>query len=194
MSLSEGLPRPAPRRHLHTRTIQCEGYERDDGLFDIEARIVDTKTYEAEEPFRGRRPAGAPVHDMQLRLTLDKGMTVRAIEVTTNHAPYDVCPSVAPGYQALIGAKVGGGWRKAVAEAVGRTKGCTHITELLMPAATVAFQTMASWKPQAEAGAAAAQAKPMFIDGCKAWAADGPVVQKMFPMHYRATRATRGQG
>jgi hypothetical protein len=189
MSLSEGLPRPAPRRHLHTRTIRCEGYERDDGLYDIEARIVDTKTYAVDEPFRGRREAGMPVHDMQLRLTLDRTMTVRAIEVTTNHAPYDVCPSVAPGYQALVGAKVGGGWRKAVTEAVGRTKGCTHITELLMPAATVAFQTMASWKPQT--GPSESQAKPLFIDGCKAWAADGPVVQKMFPMHYRATR---GQG
>ena len=52
-----------------------------------------------------------------------------------------------------------------------------------MPAATVAFQTMGSWKPQADASAP--QEKPLFIDGCKAWASDGPVVQKMFPMHYR---------
>ena len=95
MSLPDRLPRPAPRRHLHTRTIQCEGFEREDGLYDIEARIVDTKTYAVDEPFRGHREAGWPVHDMQLRLTLDRTMTVRAIEVTTNHAPYDVCPSVA---------------------------------------------------------------------------------------------------
>ena len=177
------LSAPAPRRHLHTRTIRCEGYERDDGLFDIEAQIVDQKTYAMDEPIRGHRPAGAPVHDMQLRLTLDRAMTVRDIEVTTNHAPYDICPSVAPGYKALVGAKIGGGWRKALTEAVGRTKGCTHITELLMPAATVAFQTMGSWKQEADASKAAE--KPLFIDGCKAWAADGPVVQKLFPMHYR---------
>jgi hypothetical protein len=177
------LPSPAPRRHLHTRTIRCEGFERDDGLFDIEAQIIDVKTFDTDEPYRGHRPAGAPVHDMQLRLTLARDMSVREIEVVTNHAPYDICPSVAPGYQSLVGAKVGGGWRKAVTEAVGRTKGCTHITELLMPAATVAFQTMGSWKPQE--GPAGGEAKPAFIDGCKAWASDGPVVQKLFPMHYR---------
>ena len=177
------LAPPAARKHLHTRTIHCEGFERDDGLYDIEARIVDQKTYAVDEPIRGHRPAGAPVHDKQLRLTLERDLTVRAIEVATNHAPYDICPSVAPGYQALVGAKIGGGWRKAVTEAVGRTKGCTHITELLMPAATVAFQTMGRWKPEAGDGA---QAKPAFIDGCKAWASDGPVVQKLFPMHYRA--------
>jgi hypothetical protein len=179
------LSKPAPRKHLHTRTIRCEGFERDDGLYDIEAQIVDQKTYAVDEPIRGHRPAGAPVHDMQLRLTLDKTMTVRAIEVTTNSAPYDICPSVAPGYQKLVGARIGGGWRKAVTEAVGRTKGCTHISELLMPAATVAFQTMGNWKPEKGANAPDAGAKPGFIDGCKAWASDGPVVKKIFPMHYR---------
>jgi hypothetical protein len=121
---------------------------------------------------------------MQVRLTLDASMTVREIAVTTNHSPYDVCPSVAPGYQRLVGARIGAGWRKAVAEAVGRTKGCTHITELLMPMATVAFQTMGSWK---QGPAEAAGAKPHFIDGCRAWAADGPVVKKLFPLHYRGT-------
>ena len=183
------LSAPAARRHLHTRNITCEGYARDDGLWDIEASIVDQKTYAVDEPYRGHRPAGAHVHDMQLRLTLDRQMTVRDIEVTTNHAPYDVCPSVAPAYRALVGAKVGGGWRKAVTEAVGRTKGCTHITELLMPAATVAFQTMGSW-PKAGAVATeehpdASAKKPYFIDGCRAWASDGPVVQRLFPLHYR---------
>ena len=185
MSLSD----PAPRRHLHTRTIACEGFEREDGLFDIEARIVDTKTYEVNEPYRGRRAPGTPVHDMQLRLTLDRAMTVRDIEVTTNHAPYDPCPTVAPAYKALVGARVGGGWRKAVAEAVGRTRGCTHITELLMPAATVAFQTMGSWPKEGQVATEehpdTAKKRPYFIDGCKAWASDGPVVERLFPLHYR---------
>jgi hypothetical protein len=183
------LPEPSPRKHLHTRTIQCEGYERDDGLFDIEARIVDQKTYDVEEPYRGHRPAGAHVHDMQVRLTLDREMVVRAIAVVTNHAPYDPCPGVAPAYQGLVGAKVGAGWRKAVAEAAGRTKGCTHINELLLPMATVAFQTMGSWvkggKVATEAEPDRSEKKPYFIDGCKSWASDGPVVKKLFPLHYR---------
>jgi len=193
MSLSPA----APRRHLHTRTIACEGYERSDGLFDIEARIVDTKTYAVEEPYRGRREAGMHVHDMQLRLTLDKTMTVRDIEVATNEAPYDPCFTVASAYKKLVGAKIGGGWRKAVQEAVGGTKGCTHLKELLMPAATVAFQTIGSWpkagKVATEANPDHARRKPYFIDGCRAWAADGEVVKKLFPLHYRP-RAERAAG
>ena len=28
--------------------------------------------------------------------------------------------------------------------------------------------------------------KPYFIDGCRAWASDGEVVKRLFPLHYRA--------
>lgn len=182
------LSTPAARRHLHTRTIHCEGFERDDGLWDIEARIIDTKTYASSEPYRGRREAGAHVHDMELRLTLGRDMVVRDIEVSTNHAPYDPCFTVAPAYKGLIGAKVGAGWRRAVNESVGGTKGCTHLRELLMPAATVAFQTIGSWPKEGEVANEAlpsqAAQRPYFLDGCKAWSADSPVVAKLFPLHY----------
>lgn len=183
------LPPPAARRHLHTRSIVCEGFLRDDGLWDIEASIVDTKTYAIDEPYRGHRAAGTHVHDMVLRLTLDRDMVVRDIAVATRDAPYDVCRTVADGYKRLIGARVGGGWRKAVNEAVGGTKGCTHLRELLMPAATVAFQTMGSWPKDGivatEKNPGRDPERPYFLDGCKAWAADGPVVQRLYPLHFR---------
>lgn len=190
------LPPPAPRRHLHTRNIVCEGFLRDDGLFDIEARIVDTKTYAVDEPYRGHRAAGTHVHDMVLRLTLDRDMVVRDIAVATLDAPYDVCRTVADAYKRLIGAKVGGGWRKAVNDAVGGTKGCTHLKELLMPAATVAFQTMGSWPKDGEVATEEKPGRdakrPYFLDGCKAWASDGEVVKRLYPIHYTPRAAANG--
>lgn len=179
------LPPPAPRRHLHTRTIECRGYQREDALFDIEARIVDTKTYAVEEAYRGLREAGAHVHDMEVRVTVDHDMTVRAIDVATSHAPYPPCAEVAPNYKRLVGAKIGAGWRRAIAEAVGGTRGCTHITELLAPVATVAFQTIGSWPKPGENPVADTASKPYFIDGCHSWAADGEVVRRLFPVFYR---------
>ncbi|MBL8384533.1 MAG: DUF2889 domain-containing protein [Burkholderiales bacterium] len=184
------LPPPAARRPLHKRAITCEGYVRDDGLWDIEAHLIDTKTYAIDEPYRGHRPAGSHVHEMRLRLTLDADKVVRDIEVTTTHAPYDACFTVAPAYKRLIGACLSRGWRRAVQEAVGGTAGCTHLKELLMPAATVAFQTMGSWPKDGDVATEArpnrdAQ-KPYFIDGCRAWSSAGPVVERLYPVHFRA--------
>lgn len=139
------LPPPVPRTHKHTRRITCEGYRRDDGLWDIDARIVDTKTYRYTEPDRGPRAIGEPVHDMSVRLTIDDAMIVRDIEVVFSSNPYAACLGAAPSFKGLIGAKVGLGWRKAVQACVGGTNGCTHVRELLFPMATVAFQTMSGW-------------------------------------------------
>lgn len=184
MSLSAA----ASRRHLHTRSIVCEGYHRDDGLWDIEARIVDTKTYAYEEPDRGLRTPGDPVHHMAIRLTLDDTMVVRDIEVDMPSTPYTTCLTAAPAFQGLIGRQVGLGWRRAVNECVGGTRGCTHVRELLFPMATVAFQTMGGWKEK-ETGAerpveapASPATRPYFLDGCKSWASDGPVVARLHPM------------
>ena len=51
------------RERLHVRRISYEGYRRDDGLFDIDARLVDTKDQDFEL-LTGTRAAGEPVHDM----------------------------------------------------------------------------------------------------------------------------------
>ena len=178
---------------MHQRSITCEGYARDDGLWDIEARTVDTKAYAIDKPYRGHRAAGSHVHDMHLRLTLDACMTVTDIALSTEHAPYKQCFSVEPAFKRLIGARSGAGWRRAVQAAVGGTQGCTHLKELLMPAATVAFQTMGSWPWE---GVVATEEhpdrggeRPPFIDLCKAWAADGPLVLRLYPLHYRPRQA-----
>ena len=37
------LCNPVSRKLAHTRVVTCHGYRRDDDLWDIEGRIVDTK-------------------------------------------------------------------------------------------------------------------------------------------------------
>ena len=65
------LSPPAARKELHLRRVEVCGYQRDDGLWDIEGRLVDTKTYGFDNFDRGRIEAGDPIHEMRLRLTLD---------------------------------------------------------------------------------------------------------------------------
>ncbi len=38
------LPPPAPRTHHHTRSTEFRGFRRDDGLWDIEGSLRDTKS------------------------------------------------------------------------------------------------------------------------------------------------------
>ena len=181
------LPPPAPRHPLYKRSITCEGFKREDGLWDIEARVIDTKPFRVHEVFRGVREPGDHLHDIAVRVTIDKDMVVRAIETAMLDVPYVPCSAALPAFRELIGKKIGAGWRRAVQDCAGGVKGCTHLRELLFPVATVAFQSLGEWP---EVGKLAAPADPSaeppyFIDGCKAWAADGEVVAKLYPQFHR---------
>ena len=66
------LPEPTSAREpLHRRAIEIRGYKRADGMYDVEAHLVDTKPYDFKLA-AGVRPAGEPVHDMWLRITVDR--------------------------------------------------------------------------------------------------------------------------
>lgn len=180
------LTPPVPRRPLHTRTIICEGWLREDGLFDIEARIVDQKAYRYDEPWRGVREPGSHQHAMSVRLTVDEALVVRGIEVSSEDAPYPNCREAHPNYQSLIGASIASGWRKRVQECVGGVRGCTHIRELLFPMATVAFQAVGGSRFHGVITGPAPAAdstgkRPYYLEGCVGWALDGPVVARLHP-------------
>lgn len=191
------LSPPAARRLMHNRTVTCAGYRREDGLWDIEGRIVDTKPFAVVESYRGHRPALSDVHNIAIRLTIDEDFVVRDIEVHMEAVPYPICPGAIPNYRRLIGARIGAGWRKAVNAAVGSTAGCTHARELLFPMATVAFQTLLGWedafatteekaaRARREAARRSAEhadpERPQFLDGCYSWSSEREVVARLYP-------------
>ena len=171
------------RERFHTRAYEVGGFRRADGLWDIEARITDVKSYSFENRHRGTVQAGEPLHDMHIRLTLDEDMIVQAIEATTEAGPFAACPAVTPNFARMIGVRVGAGWRRAIRERLGGTNGCTHLNEMLGLMATVAFQTLFPvLAKKAEAGAQ--DRKPALIDSCYAYRSDGEVVKANWPAFY----------
>jgi hypothetical protein len=137
------LSSPAPRALLHTRTVQCTGWEREDGLFDIEGRLSDVRTRDLDGS-RGNAPrkAGDPIHLLSLRITLDASFTIVGAEACSHQTPYADCPEVNAAYARLVGLRIRGGFTKAVKELFAGEAGCTHITDLLGPMATTALQAV----------------------------------------------------
>ncbi|MDE3208975.1 MAG: DUF2889 domain-containing protein, partial [Pseudomonadota bacterium] len=75
------------RKRLHVRQVTVEGYEREDGLWDIEGHLTDLK----DDDFgRGDRvlPAGEPLHDLWLRITIDDSMVIRDAVAKMDAVPY----------------------------------------------------------------------------------------------------------
>ncbi len=194
------LSPPIGRQHLHTRRVVCQGFFRDDGLWDIEGRITDEKTYEHANEWRGPLKPGDFVHDMSIRLTIDHTFTIVDAEAVTDKSPYSMCGDIAPAFRKLIGLRIGGGFHRAVRERLGGVHGCTHIVELLGPVATTAFQTVSSKKardlnrehrektgtlpPKDPNAAPKPRRKPYMLDTCHTWASDSEVTRRWVPHFY----------
>ncbi len=177
------LSAPVERKHLHTRHYEFQGYQRADGLWDIEGHMTDTKTYSFPNAWRGEIKAGEPIHDMWIRLTLDDELVVQDIEAKTAGSPFRICGAITPAYAAMKGLKVGKGWNRRIKELFAGAHGCTHHTEMLGAMATVAFQTISSarkkWREPD-----GAKTRPSLLDSCHAFASDGEIAKKNWPEFY----------
>lgn len=180
------LSQTAPRKLAHTRQVTCQAYEREDGLWDIEGHLLDTKPYHFPNQARGGFiNAGEALHEMWVRLTLDKDYKVHDAEAVTEWSPFNECPRVNEAYRHLIGLTVGPGWNRRVKELLGGARGCTHLTELLGPMATTAFQAIMS-KSEGYTGDPDGKAttRPAFIDSCHMLSVSGPLVKEKWPKFY----------
>src|SRR3954462_2760743 len=104
-------PTTAERKPLHTRRIVVDGYERADGLYDIEGWLTDTKHYVSRTLERNDVPPGEPIHSMGLRLTIASTSTIREIAAAMDHTPMAFCHGVPPNFQALVGIQLTSGFR-----------------------------------------------------------------------------------
>ena len=177
------LPPPAARTALHTRSIVCRSFKRDDGWFEIDGRFIDTRAFEYLSSHRGLCEAGSALHNMQLRLTLDAERRIHEVVSAMPGTPYVGCSEVNANFQRLRGLSIARGFRPAMRERLGGIEGCTHVLALLDAMAAAAVQTFAS---NANQPRPAGQAEPKrmwkieaLIDTCYSYRADGPLARSL---------------
>lgn len=165
-----------PRTPLHTRTTVFRGFQRDDQLWDIEGELLDTKAKVL--PITGEEciAAGAPLHGMAIRVTINNHFVVQAIAVSMDATPHRECPQSLASMQSMVGCTMGRGWRQAIERNLGGVKGCAHLRELLFNMATAAFQSLSHELPNSNPNQ-----PPPFFGKCTTWDFNGPVVARIYP-------------
>jgi Protein of unknown function (DUF2889) len=170
------------RKEIHHRQLDIRFFQREDGLFEIEGRLLDRKTH----PFRRLlqdhdTPPGTPLHDILVRLVVDEELRVHDASAVLAASPFDLCRGAAGTLAPLKGLSIGAGWNKRVRELLGGAASCTHIVELLGPMATTAFQGLAPRRLARLAQPGSDVQKKKKIDSCYAYDSEREVVAKLWP-------------
>jgi hypothetical protein len=161
---SHFLSKPkALRKAAHSRSIHLQSYEREDGLWDLEALIEDLKA----ESFTSQTThfdCGVPIHRMPFPT---------------------ICPEAGLRVERLVGANLLKGFRKEITKRLPADERCSHISELAALLPTLAIQTMMPRMAAAEKKNDPSAPRPLKIGGCHAWREDSPLVLKYYPNWYR---------
>lgn len=183
------LPPAAPQRQLkHRRQIDVQVYARDDGLWEVDAVLIDVKTRVAHLADGDRAP-GVPLHEMLLRLVVNTKLEIVEAGSETRWMPYTgVCNAHDDAYTALVGLNLLQNFRRDLRERVGGVLGCTHITELAQVLPTAVVQAFAGEVIDTR-GHADGAAQPFQIDRCHALRSDGAVVREHHPRWFRPAKA-----
>ena len=170
------------REELHHRDLDMRFYRRPDGLFEVEGRLVDTRTHAFRRLLAVEdAPPGHRLHDITVRLVLDSDLQVHAADARLSATPFDICPGAAAALQALVGLSIEAGWNKRVRELLGGVMSCTHIVELLGPMATTALQGIAPLRIVSSDDPEADAQRRFRVDSCYAFAAEREVVVRLLP-------------
>lgn len=177
---------PVSREELHHRSIDLRFFRRSDGLFEVEGRLVDTKSH----PFRRllaekAAPPGQHLHDITVCLVLDAELQVHAANAEMRATPFDICPGAADALQSLVGLRIGEGWNRRVRELLGGVASCTHIVELLGPMATTALQGMTPLRIDSRKDPGNDVQRRFRVNSCYAFSAEREVVARLLPQLQR---------
>jgi len=178
---------PASERELvHHRQVELGFFARKDGLYEVEGALLDRKAH----PFRRQLadadvPAGEPLHDIVVTLVIDAQMQVHDAFARMPATPFEACQGVTRTLGPVVGLSMRSGWNRRVRELLGRKSSCTHIVELLGPMATTAYQGLAPLRLAAINDAANEEQRQAKVDSCLAYAAEGPVVARLWPHLHR---------
>jgi hypothetical protein len=161
----------------HHREVNFKIYAREDGLWDIEGRLLDTKTRAHAIPNYRSWNAGQPIHEMVISITLDSSLNVVNIEVLMNSFPLMNCHEAIPPMAQLVNKSLAYGWRKSVDDLLSGVNGCTHLRELLYSFPTAAFQGVTGFLSRQKDS----DTPPAHLGRCVGWSFSGPAVLRFYP-------------
>ena len=184
-------PQADGRRVTRTKTVDV--ISLGDGEYRLEARLTDLSRGGDYGPAAGSAgmPESSVIHDIALTARVrGPGLEVIELDVQALTVPYATCPLVLPLVQRLIGKELMSGWRRAVLELSGGTRGCTHVNTLLL--GLTEMQTMVFFlkmnervahapgtRASGEWIAAGLDVAPQLADVCYSLRRDGPVLAKV---------------
>jgi hypothetical protein len=164
------------KKLVHNREISIRTSDLGSHTILVEGSLIDHR-------YRPMQNEGLEepelVHHMVIRLKVKgPGMLIEQAEATMPHHPREECPEMLPWVRNLEGLQIAPGYSMKVKKTIGGTKGCAHLTSLVIAMGESAVQGYwAAYEAERKRGGLREQTIKKFINTCHLWKEDGPIVK-----------------
>jgi len=168
------------RREVAARRIEMKTVEQDAETLVIEGELRDDR-FKDFTGFEGSTIPAGRFHTIRARLTVSlTDMRIEDIDVGFQDVPHDECRELRDTYRSLIVLSIASGFTRSVLERVGGTKGCAHLTHLIITMGPAFVQAAFTYQTRAEAPTPPTpeQVRKYFTDSCSVWRAAGRYARK----------------
>ncbi|SHI73900.1 Protein of unknown function [Desulfatibacillum alkenivorans DSM 16219] len=163
---------------VHTRKLEVASYPAPDGNVVVEGWLRDERYVGIYRGYDAEIKGPGPVHGMCVRFLVgDYPITILDAEAEMPTIPNEHCIEIKDSVKKVIGEKITSGYSERIRHLLKGTKGCTHLTHLMVvmgPAALHGFWTLHAQNPRPipktmdEVGGL-----EYLINSCHLWAEDG---------------------
>jgi hypothetical protein len=166
------------KKLVHTRDISMKTSDLGGHYILVEGSLIDQRYQRRQsEPVE----ESELVHHMVIRMKV-KGpeMLIEQAEAEMPHHPRKECPEVLPWIRNLEGLEIAPGYSMKVKRVIGGTKGCAHLTSLVIAMGESAVQGYwAAYGAERRKMGLREQTIKKFINTCHLWKEDGPIIKEI---------------
>ena len=164
------------KKLVHNREISIRTSDLGDHTILVEGSLIDHRHRPMQNEISEESEL---VHHMAVRLKVKgPGMLIEQAEASMPYHPREECPEMLPAIRNLEGLSITPGYSIKVKKAIGGTKGCAHLTSLVIAMGESAVQGYwAAYEAERVKKGLREQTIKKFINTCHLWREDGPIVK-----------------
>ena len=166
---------------IQSRNIEITTYEWDDAHIVVCGELRDRRLVSTHTLDNKPRPP-AVVHHMRICIKVAiRTLTVEEIEAELPQVPHEECAEMYKTLEGIQGMILSRGFSSKVKQKLGGTRGCIHLTTLLLamaPAALQGYWVHNDRNPD-QREVSGEHLEQYLIDTCHVWRREGPLVKKI---------------
>ena len=171
--------------HFFSRNISLDAFENGTDSFVLRGTLTDQRLLPYRQYLSGEMREPGIIHNMILEMEISiPDLRIISAQAEMLAVPNDDCVKIRGCIDKIVGLSINRGFTKKVRDTLGESKGCLHLTNLVLTMGSAAAQALwafySSRKDHERTGRFRELDANLLINSCWLWRPDGPYAAKLF--------------